>query len=258
MDHHDLILDQFTRQAIPFSEAPSMAESVAIDRLIAASRAGTRSICLDVACGPGLVALRLAERTAVVTGIDATPAMIERARELAATRGIVNVDWRVGSAYALPFTDGAFDVVLCRFAFHHLQEPARALREMIRVARPGGSIVVCDGVASDDPATAAAFNAFERLRDPSTVKFLTVGELRALFEDAGQKIQVEERYRVPADLEGLMRVSFPANDARDALRQIITESIGDDRLGLAVRRSGERVVFSYPAVILMARANAPS
>ena len=151
MSHQDRILDQFTRQALPFSEAPAMADAEAIDRLIAVAGAGADSICLDVACGPGLVALRLAGRAGAVTGIDATPAMIERARELAAARGILNVDWRVGSAYELPFPDAAFDVATCRFAFHHLEDPACALREMIRVVRPGGSIVVCDSVASDDP-----------------------------------------------------------------------------------------------------------
>jgi SAM-dependent methyltransferase len=200
-----------------------------------------------------LVVLWLAGRTRAVLGIDATPAMIDRARALAAARAIFNVDWRVGSVYELPFADGEFDVVTCRFAFHHLEEPLRALREMIRVARPRGSIVLCDGVAPDDTNKAAAFNAFERLRDPSTVKFLTEDELRGLFNAAGHTIEAEDRYRVPAELEGLLRVSFPANKAHEAVRKAIVDSIDNDALGLATRRSAERIVFSYPAIILMAR-----
>ena len=52
---------------------------------------------------------------------------------------------------------------------------------MVRVARPGGRIVLCDAFASDDPAKAAAFNAMERLRDPSTVEFRPLAFLRGLF-----------------------------------------------------------------------------
>jgi ubiquinone/menaquinone biosynthesis C-methylase UbiE len=257
MNHEERILDQFTRQAIPFSEAPSMADTDAIDRLIDATGCTPDAHCLDVACGPGLVVLRLAERVSSATGIDTTPAMIERARDLARSRSIANVRWHVGSAYELPFADQSFDATLCRFAFHHLETPERALREMIRVTRVGGTITVCDGVASEDPNKAAAFNAFERLRDPSTVRFLTLVELHAVFAACGlsvarEPVEREIRYRVPATLEGLMRASFPEPQARDRVRQCILDSIATDALGMGTRESAGKVEFGYPAVILSA------
>lgn len=253
MSHREVILDQFSRQAVPFSRSKSMSDAAAIRLLLNAAGAGPEHRSLDVACGPGLVALAFAAAASHATGLDATPAMLKRAAELAAERGIANVDWREGDAAALPFPDDSFDIVTCRFAFHHMEKPLTALREMTRVVRPGGAIVVCDGIASDDPAKAAAFNAFERLRDPSTVRFLTAGELRSLFGAAGLAIDGEWRYGVPAELEALLRGSFPAAGDEVRVRRMMEESLGQDSLGLGARRDGERILFAYPALILAAR-----
>src|SRR5947208_970387 len=109
-----------------------------------AARVGPGSRVLDVACGPGLVALRLAEVAGHVTGLDLTPAMLDKARELQRQRGLQNLSWRPGRADALPYPGGSFDAAVTRFSFHHLTDPAAALAEMVRVCRPGGRVVVCD------------------------------------------------------------------------------------------------------------------
>src|SRR5690348_8263040 len=95
---------------------------------------------LDVGSGPGTITLGLAERVAPgqVIGIDVQPAQVERARELAAGRGLTNVRFEVGDVTALPFDDGAFDAVLAHMVFMHLPEPVRALRAMRRVLNSDG------------------------------------------------------------------------------------------------------------------------
>ena len=181
MSHQDTIRDQFTRQAVPFSQAPSIRDEAALVLLVEAAGAAAGQRTLDVACGPGLVACAFARVVAHATGIDATPAMIARARRLQLDQGLSNIEWQVGAAEQLPFEADRFDIVTCRFAFHHFEQPSRVLAEMIRVALPGGAVLVCDGFASDNAAKAAAFNTMERLRDPSTVRFLTLAELHTLF-----------------------------------------------------------------------------
>jgi ubiquinone/menaquinone biosynthesis C-methylase UbiE len=250
--HQDRIEEQFARQAVPFSKASSIADEDAIQLLIDAAKAGPQHRSLDVACGPGLVALAFARVVASALGLDTTAAMLDRARVLQARQSCRNVEWVHGDVYELPFPDHSFDIVTCRFAFHHLLSAANALVEMVRVIRPGGRIVVCDGVASDDPRKAAAFNAFERMRDPSTVRFLTAGELRELFGGAGLSIEREQTYHVPAELEGLLRVSFPKSDDVATLRETMRASIIDDCLGLSARTEGDRIVFGYPSMILSA------
>ena len=177
-----------------------------------------------MACGPGSVVCAFARRVRRAVGLDATEAMLAQARRLAVASGVDNVAWHRGDVYALPFADGVFDVVSCRFAMHHLQHPAKALAEMVRVCRCGGRVVVCDAVASDDASKAAAFNAMERHRDPSTVEFRPLGFLLDLFRDAGLPEPTARFYQVPAERDRLLAASFPANDDRALLRAMIDAS----------------------------------
>jgi SAM-dependent methyltransferase len=102
---------------------------------------------LDVGCGPGNLTLDLAARVAPgrVVGVDRSEAVLELARaEAAATEGAPDVTFAVGDAYALPFEDGTFDVVHAHQLLQHLGDPVAALRELRRVARPGGVVAVRD------------------------------------------------------------------------------------------------------------------
>src|SRR5215472_17669996 len=90
-----LILDQFTRQAVPFAEMPAHSNDQANRLLIDLARVGPEDTVLDVACGPGLVACTLAEVARHVTGIDLTPAMLEQARARQRARGLANLTWLV-------------------------------------------------------------------------------------------------------------------------------------------------------------------
>src|SRR3954470_3324310 len=184
-DNADIVVDQFTRQAAPFANAAAMRDEDALRLLVEFSGAGADDTVLDVACGPGLVVAAFARVARHVTGIDLTPAMIDKAREHAAALALSNVDWHVGNVLPLPFADRSFSLVVCRFAFHHFPDPAAVMREMVRVCTRPGRVVVADIAASDDPERAAALNRMKRLRDPPHPRALPVGEWRALFANAG-------------------------------------------------------------------------
>jgi SAM-dependent methyltransferase len=99
---------------------------------------------LDVACGTGVVARIAAEKVGgrgAVVAADLNPGMLAVARSLAAPRG-ATVEWRPADAAALPFADQAFDVVLCQLGLQFFADRGAALREMHRVLRPGGRVVV--------------------------------------------------------------------------------------------------------------------
>lgn len=101
---------------------------------------------LDVGCGPGSVTLDLAALVAPgeVVGVDIEPQQVERARALAAERGVTNARFERGDAYALPFPDGAFDAVFAHAVLTHLRDPLAALMEFRRVLRPGGVVGIRD------------------------------------------------------------------------------------------------------------------
>ena len=94
---------------------------------------------LDVGCGTGVAGITAARLGAEVCGIDLTPELLSRARENAAIAE-VKADWREGDAEQLPYDDDAFDVVLSQFGHMFAPRPDIAIREMLRVLKPGGTI----------------------------------------------------------------------------------------------------------------------
>lgn len=94
---------------------------------------------LDVACGTGVVAVTAARMGAIVSAIDLTPQLLERARENARLAQ-VQVDWHEGDVESLPFEDGWFDAVLSQFGHIFAPRPEVAVSEMLRVLRPGGTL----------------------------------------------------------------------------------------------------------------------
>jgi SAM-dependent methyltransferase len=124
--------------------------------LLDALRPGMR--VLDVGCGPGTITADLAELVpgGVVVGLERAPEVLADAREEASRRGAGNVEFAVGDVHALPYPDGAFDVVHAHQVLQHVGDPVTALREMRRVTRPGGLVAARDsdyGAMSWTPAS---------------------------------------------------------------------------------------------------------
>jgi len=250
--HRDLILDQFSRQAVPFSTAPGIKDEQALRLIVEATGAGPEDTVLDVACGGGIVVCAFARVVKHATGIDLTPAMLDRARAYATEQGLTNVSWKQGDVLPLPYPDGSFSLVTSRFAFHHFLDPRAVLAEMKRVCAPGGRVAVIDSEASPDPAKAAEFNRMEKLRDPSHVRAMPLVELKGLFGGAGLPAPRVNGYRLEGELESLLGRSFPLPGDADKIREIFAASLADDRLGIPMSRDGERIRYAYPVAVLVA------
>lgn len=250
--HDRAISDQFTRQAEGFSQSRALHAQDVVGFLVDAVAPKPFDRAVDLACGPGSVACALAARVGDAVGVDATQAMLDEARKLSQRRALGNVEWVRSSVYATPFPDGAFDIVTCRFAFHHFERPEDAFAEMVRLAAPGACIAVCDGVVSNDPAKAAAFNAMERARDPSTVAFRSREYLRGLFVAAGLGEPQELFFHVTYRAGDLARGSFPEGMDREALQALLERSVEGDALGMNARRTENGVELSYASVVLTA------
>jgi ubiquinone/menaquinone biosynthesis C-methylase UbiE len=98
---------------------------------------------LDVGTASGNTALAAARRRATVTGVDITPALLERARLRAAAEGL-HIGFQEGDATALTFRDGSFDVVMSTFGAIFAPDPEKTAAEMARVCRPGGKIAMAN------------------------------------------------------------------------------------------------------------------
>jgi len=99
---------------------------------------------LDIGCGTGELAARLAQRGWHVTGLDLCERMLHQARiKLNGDGGSVHLT--VGDSERLPFASGAFDAVTCANSFHHYPHQERVVSDMYRVLRPGGHLLLLDG-----------------------------------------------------------------------------------------------------------------
>lgn len=128
--------------------------------LVADTGIGPGTRVLDVAAGSGNVALRAAQRGAVVTACDITPEQLDLGRRESQARDLA-IEWVQADAQDLPFADDAFDVVVSAAGAIFAPDHAATARELIRVTRPGGTIgminFVPDGTAGEFFATFAPY-----------------------------------------------------------------------------------------------------
>jgi SAM-dependent methyltransferase len=237
-------------------------------RVAAAANVSPGQRVLDVACGTGVLAREVAGRVAPsgsVVGLDLNPAMLEVAREKRP-----DIAWRRGAAEALPFEDATFDAAVSQFGLMFFQDRERALREMLRVLRPGGrlAVAVWDGL-DHSAGYAAAVALLEELFGPRAADALRVpfslGDpdgLAALFARAGGAgVEI-------ATHPGTAR--FPSIEAwmfTEIRGWTLAEAVGEAALARLVRAAertlqpfvvdGGAVAFPMPAHIVTASSLSP-
>ncbi len=245
MDHLKRVEEEFTRQADTFDAHAVKADDQVAARFQEAMGSAGSGTVLDVACGPGVVTAALAGKAQAVTAFDATPAMLEKARKRCAEAGLQNVQFKQGNAESLPFDSGAFDGVVTRLAIHHFPDPKRVLKEIFRVLRPGGTVVIADVVASEDAKEADLQNAIEIIRDPSHIRMLSASKLDALIVDTGFEIRSDSTWDKSREFEEWMGI---ANDPQRVwpLRTVVRALAEEGRTaGMGLSIEGDEIMFFH-------------
>lgn len=163
---------------------------------------------LDVGCGTGtlLQAISHSLPHARLAGVDPSREMLNVARRRLGHSARLTRGW----AEQLPFPDGAFDVVVSLSLFHMLQDIHLALREMARVLRPGGRLVITDWC--DDYLACRICDLFLRFSNRAHVRVYGQQEFNELLEAAGFSGVESERYKI-SWLWGLMTASATTSSA---------------------------------------------
>ncbi|MBL8138733.1 MAG: metalloregulator ArsR/SmtB family transcription factor [Acidobacteria bacterium] len=99
---------------------------------------------IDIGCGEGYLTIEAARWARRVVGVDRSPAVLARARQLAERRRVTNITWKRGEIERVPAADASFDVALLSQTLHHAADPGRAVHEAARVLRPGGRVLILD------------------------------------------------------------------------------------------------------------------
>lgn len=196
-DHEAVVDRQFGGRADAYVASAAHSAGVDLDRIEAVARQATGGIALDLGCGGGHVAYRVAPHMARVVATDLSPRMLAAVEAEAARRGLGNIETCEAPAETLPFADGRFDLTLCRFSAHHWRDLDAGLGEARRVTKAGGRGVFVDVTAPADPLLDTHLQAVELLRDPSHVRDYRLDEWLAALGRAGFEVTGLATHRLP-------------------------------------------------------------
>jgi SAM-dependent methyltransferase len=163
---------------------------------------------LDVATGGGHVAARLREAGCRVVTCDSAPGMKPDV---------------ICRAEDLPFADSSFDVVTCRVAAHHFEDPAAAVVEFARVS--GGLVLIADNLWLGDAGEEA-----DRLRDPTHVRNYSEDEWRAFFEGAGLEVEAFGREEKHIEVDPWLERAGCVGEEAQRVRELMADRIADGRV----------------------------
>jgi SAM-dependent methyltransferase len=168
---------------------------------------------LDVAAGPGMLSGALLPSVARAVALDASAALLSHA-----PAGVEAVQ---GDAAAVPFPDAAFDIVTCVNGLHHLDDMPAALREMVRVLRPGGRLVVPDYLADPDPDRARRWDEIERVRAEDHRRLPAEGEVTAILRSAGLAVDREETWDSTWDVDAWTAIAGCDRETAARVREMV-------------------------------------
>jgi len=190
-------------------------------------------LVLDVATGTAHTAFALAGHVRAVIGIDLTPQMLAESRRLGAARGISNVAFGLADVHDLPFPLETFDLITCRRAAHHFSRIGQALREMHRVLRIGGRLVIDDRSVPEDDFVDECMNRLDRYHDESHVRQYRLSEWQRLLEDHGFAVVSVEGYVKHRPLTAFTEDVSPENVR--GIREVISGLTADQQTALNLR-----------------------
>ena len=185
--HETVVTDQYGSRANAYVASAVHANGEDLDQVEALARRMPGARALDLGCGGGHVAYRMAPHVATVTAYDLTPAMLEAVATESSSRGL-HIRTQQGAAEALPFADASFDLVVSRFSAHHWRDLDAALRGVRRVLAPGGRALFMDSVSPGYPLLDTLLQTIELLRDPSHGRNYTAAEWHTALARSGFQV----------------------------------------------------------------------
>ncbi len=249
MEREAAIQRQFDRAAAAYGTSAIFAQGHDLALMIEAGAPTAEMAVLDVGTAAGHTAFAFAPHVREVVGVDLSAGMLAEAARLAKARGITNVRWEQAGAQSLPFADGTFDIVTCRMVCHHFPALTPGLREMARVLKPGGQLLIVDVISPENAALEHFINRIELLRDASHGHDWTLTTWAAAGNDAGTPFAVAAQWMLPLDFADWTARQQTPPDAVAALEALFDAAPPEAREAFAVTGPPERGFRLWAALL---------
>jgi len=206
---------------------------------------------LDVATGTGFMAIAIADTGAQVIATDFTLAMLKKASE--SLTGQSNTALALADADLLPFASDSFDVVTCRVSVHHFANPQLAIREMSRVCKPDGRVMIMDVISSEDRVKSDLHNKMGKLRDLSEVRQWQLSEIEKMINEEGLTVTKTESWSHVMAFDEWIRLGGTDQQTAERLRGMMIDSMDGNKAGLNPEFIEDELVFTWMTGIVVAQ-----
>lgn len=240
------ICEAFSRQAVGFdSDRMNFSNKGYLSYAVSKIAPKKTDIVLEVAAGTCACGRAIASYAAGVTCLDMTPAMLSAGKEAAEKEHSENINFVIGDAAELPFSNRSFDIVLSRLAFHHFPDIKQPFAEMVRVLKPGGKLVLIDMEAAEEQLRETG-DAIERMRDSSHVRNLSREEMLSLYRKNGLSVSCCETVGMPMVLQNwLDHTKTPEPVQKEIKALMANELSGGKKTGFSPYRRGGEICFDH-------------
>ena len=247
------VRQSFSIQACGFENISNFTDESYMEHIRGCISPSKADSILEVASGTCLCGRSLAPYVKTVVCLDATPAMLVKGKAEAEKRSLDNMVFIKGLAEDLPFLDNSFDIVISRLAFHHFPDPETSFREMARVLKPSGKLVLIDMEATDEELRTER-DSLEKMRDNSHERMLSRIEMETMFLSCGLTIASEESADRSQRLSAWLDLTKADDKTKDFIAQKMLEEMqGGSRTGFFPYMKDDAIWFDQHWILLIGR-----
>ena len=249
--HHNQLVDQqFGPRAAAYLHSAVHASGQDLDCMAQLVGERPAAIALDMGCGGGHAAFRLAGQVAKVVAYDLSAPMLAAVAQEAGRRGIDNIVTKQGAAETLPCPTESFDVVVTRYSAHHWHALEAGLAQMRRTLKQDGLGIFMDVVSPEAALLNTWLQTMELLRDPSHVRNASLTEWKRLLQTAGFAVEQIHTFRLRLDFDTwIERMQTPPVHAA-AIRSLQQRADEQVRSYFALEEDGS---FTVDTMVIAAR-----
>ncbi|MEG3134646.1 class I SAM-dependent methyltransferase [Rouxiella sp. T17] len=212
ISHAESVSQQFSPNAKNYLTSAVHAQGADLEKLTTLLAAHPDALVVDLGCGAGHASFAAAKKVKKVIAYDLSAEMLAVVAQAAVEKEFDNIETQQGYAESLPFADGSVDVVISRYSAHHWHDVGQALREVRRILKPHGKVIMMDVASPGHPVLDIHLQVVEKLRDTSHVKNYSPGEWAQMFNEAGLRTSALNNGKLALEFSSwIARLNTPAH-----------------------------------------------